>query len=103
MRHLQNVYLNISTTLYMGLRPNTVMASLRGSVMKLGVRFGENMDKRMVEKMLGVVAAILGSGLATSSEVMGTGMVGVAVKGMRTRQGKEAVGEGWKGWRFHSR
>ncbi|RXW22300.1 hypothetical protein EST38_g3545 [Candolleomyces aberdarensis] len=61
-RRLQNVYLNISTTLYTGLRPNTVMASLRGSVTKLGVRFGENVDKRTVEKVLGAVAAILGSG-----------------------------------------
>ncbi|KAJ2913095.1 hypothetical protein MD484_g7328, partial [Candolleomyces efflorescens] len=60
-RRLQNVYLNISTTLYTGLRPNTVMASLRGTVTKLGVRFGESVDKRTVEKVLGAVAAILGS------------------------------------------
>ncbi|KAJ2928432.1 hypothetical protein H1R20_g8665, partial [Candolleomyces eurysporus] len=61
-RHLQNVYLNISTTLYTGLRPNTAMAFLRGSVTKLGVWFGENVDKRTVEKVLGAIAAILGSG-----------------------------------------
>lgn len=44
------------------------MASLRGSVTTLGVRFGENVDKRTVEKVLGAIAAILGSGSAATSE-----------------------------------
>lgn len=60
-RPLRKVTLNISTTLYTGLRPNTVMASLRGSVEHLGVRFCENVDKRTVEKVLGAIGAILGS------------------------------------------
>ncbi|RXW14006.1 hypothetical protein EST38_g11848 [Candolleomyces aberdarensis] len=62
LRCLQNMYLNISTTLYTGLRPNTVMASLHSLVKKLRVRFGENVDKRTVEKVLGAIAVILGSG-----------------------------------------
>ncbi|KAJ2925825.1 hypothetical protein H1R20_g11269, partial [Candolleomyces eurysporus] len=89
-RRLQNVYLNISTTLYTGLRPNTVMASLRGSVTKLGVRFGENVDKRTVEKVLGAIAAILGSGAPEdNSNNKSTG------NGLDAEKGGE--GGGWRG------
>jgi hypothetical protein len=89
------VYLNISTTLYTGLRPNTVMASLRGSVTKLGVRFGENMDKRTVEKVLGAVAAILGSGSATSSE--GSSGNGDGRSSSEGNEDKAGEGGSWRG------
>jgi hypothetical protein len=93
---LQNVYLNISMTLYMGLRPNTVMASLRGSVTTLGVRFGKNVDKRTVEKVLGAVAAILGSGSAATSEDS-SGKVNENGEGIEDKKGE---GRGrWRGIR----
>ncbi|KAJ2925828.1 hypothetical protein H1R20_g11264, partial [Candolleomyces eurysporus] len=89
-RRWQNVYLNISTTLNTGLRPNTVMASLRSSVTKLGVRFGKNVDKRTVEKVLGAIAAILGSGTPEeNSNNKNTG------NGLDAEKGGE--GSGWRG------
>ncbi|KAF6756604.1 hypothetical protein DFP72DRAFT_1066498 [Ephemerocybe angulata] len=60
-RPLHTVRLNINTTLYTGLRPNAVMGGMKGSVKRLGIRFGESVDRRSVEKCLGAVGAILGS------------------------------------------
>lgn len=61
-RRLDNVRLNIDTTLYTGLRPNAVMANLKSASVKvLGIRFGETIDKRTVEKCLSAVGAILGT------------------------------------------
>lgn len=60
-RPLQNVSLNITTTLYTGLRPNAVLAGLKGSVKYLEVRFGGDVDRRSVDKFLGAVCTILGA------------------------------------------
>ncbi|KAF6743165.1 hypothetical protein DFP72DRAFT_1178524 [Ephemerocybe angulata] len=60
-RPLHTVRLNINTTLYTGLRPNAIMGGMKGSVRRLGIRFGESVDRRSVEKCLGAVGAILGS------------------------------------------
>ncbi|KAF9560600.1 hypothetical protein CPC08DRAFT_818179 [Agrocybe pediades] len=58
-RPLRKVTLDINTTLYNGLRPVSLMNSLRG-IAHLTLRFSENVDKRTLEKMLGAVAASLG-------------------------------------------
>lgn len=44
-RPLHTVRLNINTTLYTGLRPNAVMGGMKGSVKRLGIRFGESVDR----------------------------------------------------------
>jgi len=58
-RPLKNVALDISKTLYNGLRPVSLMNSLRG-ISHLTLRFTDNVDKRTFEKVLGAVGASLG-------------------------------------------
>lgn len=60
-RPLKHVFLNVNTTLYSGLRPGKLMSSMQG-ITKLTIRFGEQVDRRTVEKLLGAVGTALGSG-----------------------------------------
>ena len=59
-RPLKSVTLNVNTTLYTGLRPASLMLSLRG-ITRLVLRFSDNVDRRSFEKMLGAAGASLGS------------------------------------------
>ncbi|KAF9039215.1 hypothetical protein BJ165DRAFT_374042 [Panaeolus papilionaceus] len=59
-RPLTNVTLNINTTLYGGLRPGALMGALQG-VKQLSLRFGDSVDKRTFEKIMGAAGASLGS------------------------------------------
>ena len=59
-RPLKSVSLNINNTLYNGLRPAALMASFHG-IHHLALRFGENVDRRSYEKVLGAVGAALGA------------------------------------------
>ncbi|KAG1871762.1 hypothetical protein DFJ58DRAFT_469446 [Suillus subalutaceus] len=63
---LQTVVLDITTTLYTGLRPAALLRAIQG-VSKLDVVFTHEVDKRTVEKFLGAAGGILsGSGAANS-------------------------------------
>lgn len=63
---LQTVVLDVSTTLYTGLRPAALLRAIQG-VSKLDVVFTHEVDKRTVEKFLGAAGGILsGSGAAGS-------------------------------------
>jgi hypothetical protein len=59
VRSLKEVTVHIQTTIYSGLRPSALMGALHG-VQCLTVRFGENIDKRSVEKVLSAAGAVLG-------------------------------------------
>ncbi|KAH8832757.1 hypothetical protein DL96DRAFT_1704810 [Flagelloscypha sp. PMI_526] len=59
-RPVEHVFLNVDLTLYSGLRPGKLMQSLRG-IQRLTLRFGEQVDRRTVEKMLGAVGSYLGT------------------------------------------
>ncbi|KAF9005167.1 hypothetical protein BDQ17DRAFT_1353945 [Cyathus striatus] len=59
-RPLSHVILNVSNTLYTGLRPASLVAPLRG-ISHLGLRFTDNVDRRTVEKVLGAAGTTLGS------------------------------------------
>jgi hypothetical protein len=59
-RPLKSVSLNINNTLYNGLRPAALMGSFHG-IHHLALRFGENVDRRSYEKVLGAVGAALGA------------------------------------------
>ena len=59
-RPLKSVSLNINNTLYNGLRPAALMASFHG-IHHLALRFGESVDRRSYEKVLGAVGAALGA------------------------------------------
>jgi len=59
-RPLKSVSLNINNTLYNGLRPAALMGSFHG-IHHLALRFGENVDRRSYEKVLGAVGASLGA------------------------------------------
>ena len=61
-RPLRDVTINIDMTLYTGLRPTALVQGLHG-LKRFGLRFGERVDRRSVEKMLMAVGAALGSGL----------------------------------------
>ena len=61
-RPLEDVTINIDMTLYTGLRPTALVQGLHG-LKRFGLRFGERVDRRTVEKMLIAVGAALGSGL----------------------------------------
>ncbi|KAH9475269.1 hypothetical protein JR316_0012380 [Psilocybe cubensis] len=56
---LTSVTLNISATLYNGLRPAALMCALKG-ITHLSLRFSENVDKRTLEKVVGAAGASLG-------------------------------------------
>jgi len=60
-RPLQCVTIYIRTNLDTGLRPLALMASLQG-IPRLNMRFGENVDKRSVEKVMRAAAKVLGDG-----------------------------------------
>ncbi|KAG1774568.1 hypothetical protein EV702DRAFT_517202 [Suillus placidus] len=63
---LQTVVLDVTTTLYTGLRPAALLRAIQG-VSKLDVVFTHEVDKRTVEKFLGAAGGILsGSGAANS-------------------------------------
>ncbi|KAG1818115.1 uncharacterized protein BJ212DRAFT_1298955 [Suillus subaureus] len=63
---LQTVVLDVTTTLYTGLRPAVLLRAIQG-VSKLDVVFTHEVDKRTVEKFLGAAGGILsGSGAANS-------------------------------------
>ncbi|KIM44235.1 hypothetical protein M413DRAFT_377484 [Hebeloma cylindrosporum] len=59
-RPLKSVSLNINNTLYNGLRPAALMGSFHG-IHHLALRFGEEVDRRSYEKVLGAVGAALGA------------------------------------------
>ena len=61
LRPLTTVFLNITTTLYTGLRPATLMSSLRG-ILHLCLRFGREVDRRTFEKVVGAAGGVLGGG-----------------------------------------
>ncbi|KAF8803975.1 hypothetical protein BYT27DRAFT_6704063 [Phlegmacium glaucopus] len=61
LRPLTTVSLNITTTLYTGLRPATLMSSLRG-ISHLCLRFGRVVDRRTFEKVVGAAGGVLGGG-----------------------------------------
>ena len=62
LRPLRNVTINIDMTLYTGLRPTALVQGLHG-LKQFGLRFGERVDRRSVEKVLIAVGAALGNGL----------------------------------------
>lgn len=63
---LETVVLDVTTTLYTGLRPAALLRAIQG-VSKLDVVFTHEVDKRTVEKFLGAAGGILsGSGAANS-------------------------------------
>lgn len=57
---LQTVVLDVTTTLYTGLRPAALLRAIQG-VSKLDVIFTHEVDKRTVEKFLGAAGGILSS------------------------------------------
>jgi hypothetical protein len=59
-RPLHSVHINITSTLYSGLRPSTIMSKLTGVTRRLGLYFSENVDRRSVEKVLGAAGSSLG-------------------------------------------
>ena len=59
LRPLTTVSLNITTTLYTGLRPATLMNQLRG-VSHLCLKFGRAVDRRTFEKVVGAAGGVLG-------------------------------------------
>ncbi|KAF9444398.1 hypothetical protein P691DRAFT_763431 [Macrolepiota fuliginosa MF-IS2] len=84
-RPLKTITLNISSTLYTGLRPTMIVNRLVGVTRSLGLRFGETVDRRTVEKVLGAAGSALGG---SRSGVDGGGL---------KREGKEgALGKGYK-------
>ncbi|KAH7886805.1 hypothetical protein F5I97DRAFT_1054259 [Phlebopus sp. FC_14] len=59
MKHpLQRITLNVHDTLYAGLRPSSVLRTLKG-VEEMHVVFGHDVDKRTTEKFLGTAGGIL--------------------------------------------
>ena len=60
-RPLATVSLNITTTLYTGLRPATLMNPLRG-ISHLCLKFGRAVDRRTFEKVVGTAGGVLGGG-----------------------------------------
>ena len=61
LRPLTTVSLNITTTLYTGLRPATIMNQLRG-ISHLCLKFGRAVDRRTFEKVVGAAGGVLGGG-----------------------------------------
>lgn len=61
LRPLTTVSLNITTTLYTGLRPATLMSPLRG-ISHLCLKFGSAVDRRTFEKVVGAAGGVLGGG-----------------------------------------
>ena len=59
LRPLTTVSLNITTTLYTGLRPATLMNQLRG-ISHLCLKFGRAVDRRTFEKVVGAAGGVLG-------------------------------------------
>ena len=59
LRPLTTVSLNITTTLYTGLRPATLMTQLRG-ISHLCLKFGSAVDRRTFEKVVGAAGGVLG-------------------------------------------
>ncbi|KAG1849611.1 hypothetical protein C8R48DRAFT_677034 [Suillus tomentosus] len=67
---LETVVLDVTTTLYTGLRPAALLRAIQG-VSKLDVVFTHEVDKRTVEKFLGAAGGILsGSDAANSRGLM---------------------------------
>jgi hypothetical protein len=66
-RSLAHVVVTINSTLYVGLRPSALMSSLKG-VGSVGLRFGECVDRRSVEKTLVATGAALGKTTSASGE-----------------------------------
>ncbi len=58
---LGSLTVNLTTTLYAGLRPATLMATLRGGPTHLTLRIARLVDRRTIEKVVAVVGATLGS------------------------------------------
>ena len=58
-RPLTIISLNITTTLYTGLRPATLMSPLRG-ISHLCLKFGRAVDRRTFEKVVGAAGGVLG-------------------------------------------
>lgn len=58
-RPLTTISLNITTTLYTGLRPATLMSPLRG-ISHLCLKFGNAVDRRTFEKVVGATGGALG-------------------------------------------
>jgi hypothetical protein len=59
MRSMTHITVNIESTLYTGLRPSSLLGLLKG-VANVGIKFGDRVDKRSVEKTLRAVGAVLG-------------------------------------------
>jgi hypothetical protein len=59
LRPLTTVSLNITSTLYTGLRPATLMNQLRG-ISHLCLKFGRVVDRRTFEKVVGAAGGVLG-------------------------------------------
>ncbi|KAF7761078.1 hypothetical protein Agabi119p4_10487 [Agaricus bisporus var. burnettii] len=99
-RPLRFVRINITSTLYSGLRPATIMSKLIGVTRCLGLYFGENVDRRSVEKVLGSAGSSLG-GVRRGGDVVDDDddVDDIDVDSRRKRRRKEfKFGEGeWKG------
>ncbi|KAF8621953.1 hypothetical protein AX15_007384 [Amanita polypyramis BW_CC] len=61
-RPLKDVTINIDMTLYTGLRPTALMRGLHG-LQRFGLRFGERVDRRTVEKVLIAAGGAVGNSL----------------------------------------
>jgi len=93
-RPLKSVSLNINNTLYNGLRPAALMGSFLG-ISHLALRFGEDVDRRSYEKVLGAAGAALG---APAKEALDTSADDDPF--LDTKYSKTvATGEEWQGLR----
>jgi len=63
---LHTVVLDITTTLYTGLQPATILRAIKG-VSELDIVFTHEVDKRTVEKFLSAAGAILSESDGSSS------------------------------------
>jgi len=66
---LHTVILDVTTTLYTGLRPAAVLRAIQG-VSELDVIFTHEVDKRTVEKFLGAAGGILSEGDSSSGHAL---------------------------------
>jgi len=93
-RPLYSISLNINITIYSGLRPASIMTQLIGMAWVLNLRFGEAVDKRSIEKVLGAAGSSLGG---SREQVV---MDEREKKGWEGRSRRSAAGDIKEGFKF---
>ena len=76
LRPLTTVSLNITTTLYTGLRPASLMNQLRG-ISHLCLKFGRAVDRRTFEKVVGAAGRVLGGDEGDEGATQAEGWIGL--------------------------